>query len=181
MRKYWLVLVFAVVVVVIAFAADPQDVAADALAKAFTSTRLAAHLPPLGRMGRNTFGDKVCQHDFRMPSGNIDLVRYETSDPSQLPEAAQKLAIRPDDGYRKVVRYGIGVCVLATSAGGSPRFSVLIATYESRWESFVRIFWERIESSGENRRLLTCTFKALVCRDEFDGQPMRHELMKPMP
>jgi len=142
MRKYWLVLVFAVVVVVIAFAADPQDVAADALAKAFTSTRLAAHLPPLGRMGRNTFRDKVCQHDFRMPSGNIDLVRYETSDPSQLPEAAQKLAIRPDDGYRKVVRYGIGVCALAASAGGSPRFSILLATYESRWESFVRIFWE---------------------------------------
>ena len=142
MRKYWSVLVFAVVVVVIALAANTQDVAADAVAKAFTSTRLAAHLPPLTRMGRNTFRDKVCQHDFRMPSGNIDLVRYETPDPSQLPEAAQKLAIRPDDGYRKAVRYGVGVCVLATSAGASPKFSVLIATYESRWESFVRIFWE---------------------------------------
>lgn len=92
-------------------------------------------------MGADTFGDKVCQHDFRMPSGNIDLVRYETPDPSKLPEAAQKLAVRPDDGYHKAVRYGIGVCVLAAS-GGSPRFSVLIATYESRWKSFVRIFWE---------------------------------------
>jgi len=142
MRKYWSVLVFAVVAVVIALAANAQDVAADAVAKAFTSIRLAAHLPPFSRMGRNTFGDKVCQHDFRMPSGNIDLVRYETSNPSQLPEAAQKLAIRPDDGYRKAVRYGIGVCALTTSASGSPRFSVLIATYESRWKSFVRIFWE---------------------------------------
>jgi len=145
MRKYWSVLVFAVVAVVavvIALAANAQDVAADAVAKAFTRIRLAAHLPPFSRMGRNTFGDKVCQHDFRMPSGNIDLVRYETSNPSQLPEAAQKLAIRPDDGYRKAVRYGIGVCALTTSASGSPRFSVLIATYESRWKSFVRIFWE---------------------------------------
>ena len=133
---------FAVVAVVIAVAANPQDVAADAVARAFTSTRLAAHLPPFSRMGRNTFGDKVCQHDFRMPSGNIGLVRYETLDPLHLPEAAQKLAIRPDDGYRKAVRYGIGVCALAASAGGSPRFSILLATYESRWESFVRIFWE---------------------------------------
>jgi hypothetical protein len=142
MRKYGSVLIFAVVMVVIALAANPQDVAADAVAKAFESARLAAHLPTLSRMGRNTFGDKVCRHDFRMPSGIIDLVRYETSDPSQLPEAAQKLAVEPDDGYRKPVRYGIGVCVLATSASGSPAFSVLIATYESRWESFVRIFWE---------------------------------------
>jgi hypothetical protein len=142
MRKYWPAVLFALLAAVLTFAANPQDVAADAVAKAFTNTRLAAHLPPLSRMGRNTFGDKVCQHDFRMSSGNIDLVRYETSDPSQLPEAAQKLAIRTDDGYRKPVRYGVGVCVFATTAGGSPRFSVLIATYESRWESFLRIFWE---------------------------------------
>jgi hypothetical protein len=142
MRKYWSVLVFAVVVVGSALAANPPDVAAVAVAKAFTSARLAAHLPPLSRMGRNTFGNKVCHHDFRMPSGNIDLVRYETPDPSQLPEAAQKLAITTGDGYHKAVRYGVGVCVLATSAGDSPRFSVLVATYESRWESFVRIFWE---------------------------------------
>jgi hypothetical protein len=142
MRKHCSVLVFTLVVVIIAFAANSQDVAADAVAKAFASTRLGAHLPPLSRMGRNTFADKVCHHDFRMPSGDIDLVRYETSDPSELPEPAQKLAIRPDDGYRKAVRYGIGVCVLDTAAGGSPKFSVLIATYESRWENFVRIFWE---------------------------------------
>jgi hypothetical protein len=103
-QKYWSVLLFPVVVVVIALAANPQDVAADAVAKTFINTRRAAHLPPLSRMGRNTFGDKVCQRDLRMPSGNIGLVRYETSDPSQLPETAQKLAIRPDDGKRKAVR-----------------------------------------------------------------------------
>jgi hypothetical protein len=141
-QRYCSVLLFLVGVVVIALAANPQDVAADAVAKTFINTRRAAHLPPLSRMGRNTFGDKVCQRDLRMPSGNIGLVRFETSDPSQLPETARKLAIRPDDGKRKAVRYGIGVCLLATAAGDSPRFSVLIATYESRWESFVRIFWE---------------------------------------
>lgn len=135
-------MVFAVAAVAIAFAANPKDAAADAVAKAFTSARLAAHLPPLSRMGGNRFGEKVCQHDFRMPSGNIDLVRYETSNSSQLPETAQKLALRPDNGYRKAVRYGVGVCALTTAAGGSARFSVLIATYESRWQSFVRIFWE---------------------------------------
>jgi len=80
--------------------------------------------------------NKVCQHDFQIPSGNIDLVRSETSDPSLLPGAAQKLAIRPDAGYCKAVRYGIGVCALATSTGSSPRFSVLIATYESRLGKF---------------------------------------------
>lgn len=142
MWRYCSVVAFALVTVAIAFAANPKDVAADAVAKAFTSARLAAHLPPLSRMGRNKFGEKVCQHDFRMPSGNIDLVSYETSDPSQLPETAQKLALRSDDGYRKAVRYGVGICALTTAAGGSARFSVLIATYESRWESFVRIFWE---------------------------------------
>jgi hypothetical protein len=142
MRKCRLVLFFALLAAVAALAANARDVAADTVANVFANTRLAAHLSPLSRMGRNTFEDKVCQHDLRMPSGNIDLVRYETSDLSQLPEAAQKLAVAPDDRYRKAVRYGVGVCVLATPAGGAPRFSVLIATYESRWESFVRIFWE---------------------------------------
>lgn len=140
MRKFWFVLVFAAVVEVIALAANPQDVAADATAKAFTDARLAAHLPPLSRMGRNTFGDKVCKHDLRMPSGEIDLARYETSDPSQLPEAAQRLALwQNSEGSRKAARYGIGVCSIA---GGNPRFAVLIAIYESPWDSFVRIFWE---------------------------------------
>lgn len=142
MRKLWAVVVFVLVAAVIAFAANPQDVTADTVARAFTEARLAAHLTPLSRMGRNTFADRVCHHDFRMSSGNIDLVRYETSDPSQLPESAEKFATERDDGYRRAVRYGIGVCVLDRVAGGGPKFSVLIATYKSRWQSFVRIFWE---------------------------------------
>jgi hypothetical protein len=122
---------------------NPQDVAADVIAKAFTDTRLAAQLPPLSRMGRNIFGDKVCRDDNRMPSAFIDWAKYETSDPLQLPEAAQRLAKwQNGKGSRKAVRYGVGVCSLVTSAGANARFAVVIAIYESRWESFVRIFWE---------------------------------------
>jgi hypothetical protein len=45
----------------------------------------------------------------------ILTAQYQTSDPGHLPEVAQRLAAHPDDGY-----------------------SVHIATYESRWNSFLR-------------------------------------------
>jgi len=124
-------------------AANPQDVTADVIANAFTDAQLAAHLAPLNRMGRNIFGDKVCKDDLRMPSGLIDLAKYETSDPLRLPEAAQRLAMYQNSkGSRRAVRYGVGVCSLLTSAGANATFAVVIAIYESRWDSFVRIFWE---------------------------------------
>jgi hypothetical protein len=143
MRKFWSVLVFAAALESIALAANPQDVVADTVANAFADVRIAAHLPALSRMGRNAFGDKVCKHDLRMPSGLIDLAQYETSNPSQFPEAARRLAIwKNSEGSRKATRYGVGVCTLAALADGNPRFAVVIALYESPWDSFVRIFWE---------------------------------------
>ena len=142
MRRCCFAILCVLFILVAAVGADRQQAAAEAVARAFNNMRGSAHLPPLEQMGRNTFGGKVCAHDLRMPSGNIDLVRYDTSDPASLPDAAQKLALKPDDGYRKALRFGIGVCALPSGPNGSPQFSVLIATYESRWMSFVRIFFE---------------------------------------
>jgi alkanesulfonate monooxygenase SsuD/methylene tetrahydromethanopterin reductase-like flavin-dependent oxidoreductase (luciferase family) len=125
-------------------ASDQEDKAADAadaVAAAFIQARQAAHLSKLERMGRNTFRQRVCEQDMRMPSGWINEVVYQTVDPAQLPESAQQLASRPD-GYKTAARFGIGVCLLTSSPGERPRFSVLIAIYESRWTSFLRIFWE---------------------------------------
>jgi len=40
-------------------------------------------------MGRNTFREKVCRQDMRMPSGRINDVVYETLDPADLSESAK--------------------------------------------------------------------------------------------
>jgi hypothetical protein len=124
------------------FASQQEDRAADSVATAFVQARNTAHLPKLTRMDGNTFRHKVCKHDFRFASGLILTARYQTSSPAQLPETGRQLAIHPDDGYRVTTRYGIGVCAAGQDSSGQIMYSVLIATYESRWNSFLRIFWE---------------------------------------
>jgi hypothetical protein len=121
-------------------ASDQEDTAANAITNAFLQARRSAHLSKLAKMGKNIFRKQVCKHDLRLPSGVIDDVLYETSDPEHLPESAQRLATTPDS-YRIAMRIGIGVCLLSSNSG-QPKYSVLIATYESRWTSFWRIFWE---------------------------------------
>jgi quercetin dioxygenase-like cupin family protein len=76
-----------------------------------------------------------------MPSGLIKHVLYETSDPLDLSDAAEKLASSPDSD-KVSSRFGLGVCSLGPDASGKSRYSVFIATYESKWKSFWRIFWE---------------------------------------
>jgi hypothetical protein len=132
-------LIFLVTLAVVA--SDQEDAAADAVAKAFLQARQAAHLSKLERMGRNTFRKRVCKHDDRMPSGWINEVAYETFDLAELPDSAQRLASSPDS-YKIASRFGIGVCMVSDNSAGRPRYSVLIATYESRLTSFWRIFWE---------------------------------------
>ena len=122
-------------------ATNQEDLAADAVATAFLQARQAAHLPNLERMGRNKFREKVCKHDNRMPSGWINEADYETSDPAELPDSAQRLARWPDTS-KVASRFGIGVCMVSGSSPGRAKYSVWIATYESRWTSFWRIFWE---------------------------------------
>ena len=122
-------------------ATDQEDVAADSVAAVFLQARQAAHLSKLERMGRNTFREKVCKQDMRFASGLIHDVVYQTSDPAHLPDSAQRLAIWPDSG-KTAARFGVGVCLLATNSVGPPKYSILIATYESRWNSYVRIFWD---------------------------------------
>jgi hypothetical protein len=128
-------------IVVPTAASDTDDAAADAVATAFVQVRQAAHLSKLARMGRNTFREKVCKQDMRFPSGWINDVVYETSDPARLPDSALGLATWPDTS-KAAARFGLGVCLLSSSSPGQPKYSVLIATYESRWTSFWRIFWE---------------------------------------
>jgi hypothetical protein len=122
-------------------ASSQEDAAADAVATAFLQARQAAHLSKLERMGRNTFRQKVCSQDMRLPSGWINDVAYETFDPADLPELAKRLARTPPS-YKIASRFGIGVCMVNGVSPGSPKFSVLIALYEPRWTSFRRIFWE---------------------------------------
>jgi hypothetical protein len=114
-----------------------EDVASDIVATAFAQAREAAHLPKLARIGRNTFRQKVCKNDKRFAAGLISTAVYETSDPAQLSEEAKKLAVQR---YAVTVpaRFGVGVCLSDNS--GTPTYSVLIATYESRWNSFWRTF-----------------------------------------
>lgn len=76
-----------------------------------------------------------------MPSGLIDDVQYETSDPARLPDVARQLATSPD-GYKTAARFGVGVCSLGPDSSGKISYSVLIATYESSWTSFWRVFWD---------------------------------------
>jgi hypothetical protein len=92
-------------------------------------------------MGRNTFREKACNQDMRFPSVWINDVVYETADPAHLPESAQRLATWPDS-TKVAARFGLGVYLLSSSSPGQPKYSVLVATYESRWTSFWRIFWE---------------------------------------
>lgn len=122
-------------------ASDQEDTAADSIAAAFLQARQAAHLSKLERMGRNTFREKVCKQDMRFASGLIIDVVYQTSDPAHIPESAQRLATWPDNS-KTAARFGVGVCLLDSSSPGPPKYSILIATYESRWNSFVRFFWD---------------------------------------
>jgi len=133
-------LIFLVALAVVATAADQEDAAADAVATAFAQARQAAHLSKLERMGRNAFREKVCKQDMRFASGLIKIVRYQTSDPAHIPESAQRLAT---ERYASTVvaRFGVGVCALNGNSPGQPQYAVLIATYESRLDSFWRFFW----------------------------------------
>jgi hypothetical protein len=132
----WLVFLLVVPTV----ASDREDAAADAVAAAFNQARQTAHLSKLERMGKNAFREKICRRDMRFASGLINDVVYETSDPAHLPESAFRLAAWPDRG-KAAVRFGVGVC-LVNDSPGPPKYSVLIATYESRWTSFWRVFWD---------------------------------------
>lgn len=127
--------------VLLAVASDQEDAAADAVATAFLKARQTAHLSKLERMRGNTFREKVCKRDTRFPSGLIDDVVYETFARADLPEPARRLAAWPDTS-KIPARFGIGVCAQSTDQLGRPKYSVLIATYESVWTSFLRIFWE---------------------------------------
>jgi hypothetical protein len=121
----------------IVLASDQENAAADAVASAFVKARQEAHLPNLEEMGRNAFRRQVCQRDMHFRPGLIGNVTYQTSDPAHLSEPAQQLATSPDLTKRRAARFGVGVCLI--SDGGSfekPKYSVLVAIYLSRWESF---------------------------------------------
>ena len=132
-------LIFLVVLPMVA--TNQEDAAADAVAAAFVQARQAAYLSKLERMGRNTFREKVCKQDMRFASGLISDVLYQTSDPAHIPESARRLATAPDTS-KTAARFGLGLCSLNNSSVGQPKYSVLIATYESRSASFWRIFWD---------------------------------------
>ena len=138
MKTYWQLLICVTVLISIlsisASASAQEDAAADAVATAFVNARGAAQMPKLERMGKNIFRKKVCKHDMRFSSGLIDTVLYVTLDPAQLPESAQRLAQWPG---QTAARFGVGVCLAGATSGGKPTYSVLIATYESRWNSFL--------------------------------------------
>ena len=137
-------LIFAVMLIGLStptVATDQEDAAADTVAAAFVQARQSAHRSRLERMGRNAFREKVCEKDLRFSSGMIHVVLYQTSDVRSLPESALRLATSPDAG-KTASRFGVGVCSINTDPAGSPQYSVLIATYESRPVSFWRIFWE---------------------------------------
>lgn len=144
MTKLSFCTLFIILLVTPTIASDQEDAAADAVASAFLQARKAANMPKLGRMGRNTFRTKVCQQDLRFPKlsdkGMIEHVAYQTSDPTNIPDSAQKLATKPDN-YRIRSRFALGVCSIK-SGSERPEYSVFIATYESRWTSFWRIFQE---------------------------------------
>jgi hypothetical protein len=142
MKTAPIVVAFVLVASVVVSSSQQEDRAADLVAAAFEQARSAAHLFKLERIGGNKFREKVCKHDLRFASGLILTVQYQTSDPGQLPEAARRLAIHPDDGYRVTARYGIGVCAVGQGSSDQLMYSVLIATYESPWNSFLRSFWE---------------------------------------
>jgi hypothetical protein len=110
-----------------------ETAAADVVASAFMQVRQTAQQPSLERMRRNTFREQACKGDTNFPHGMIRYVVYQTSDPADLPESAQRLATWPDK-YRIVSRFGVGVCLV--SDAGQPKYSIVIAIYRSRWNSF---------------------------------------------
>src|SRR5208282_3798244 len=130
MQELILLILLTVAIVLPAAASEQEDTVADTVAAGFVQARQAAHLSKLKRMGRNTFREKVCKQDMRFPSGFINDVVYQTSDPDHLPEPAQRLATWPDTS-KTATRFGVGVCLIGNSSG-PPTYSVLIATYESR-------------------------------------------------
>lgn len=142
MKTLAIIVAFVLLASVALFASQQEDNAADSVAAAFLQARNAAHLSKLARIGGNTFREKLCKHDLRFASGLILTVQYQTSDPGQLPEAARRMATHPDDRYRVTARYGIGVCAVGQDSSDQTKYSVLIVTYESHWNSFLRIFWE---------------------------------------
>jgi hypothetical protein len=133
---------FVLLASMVVFASQHEDKVADSVAAAFVQARDAAHLSTLKRMDGNIFREKVCKHDLRFASGVILTTQYKTSDPSHLPEVAQQLAVHLDDGYRVTTRFGVGACAVGQESSGKNVYSVLIATYESPWNSFLRFFWE---------------------------------------
>lgn len=121
-------------------AANQENVAGDQVAVAFAQARAAAPLQKISRIGRNAFRKQACG-DRRFASGLILDVTYRTANPSTLPDSARKLAARRD-GYTVTARFGVGVCFVGNDSTGQPEYNVIIATYESRWTSFWRIFWD---------------------------------------
>lgn len=117
---------------------NQENAAADQAASAFLQARDAAYLPKMVRIGRNAFHKQACG-DRRFASGLILDVTYQTTNPGTLPDSARKLAARPDSDTI-AVRFGVGVCLAANDSTGQPEYTVLIATYESRWSSFWHIF-----------------------------------------
>jgi hypothetical protein len=134
-------LILVIVVVLPVAGSNQEDAAADSVAQAFVQARQAAHLPNLARMGRNTFREKICKNDRRFPSGLIDDVTYETSDPANLPSSALRLAASSDAG-NPAARFALGVCMKGSDSSGHPQYSVFIALYNSRWLSFWSILRE---------------------------------------
>lgn len=136
-----IVLVVAIVFLLLPVAASNQeDAATDAVASAFLQAREAAHLSKISRIGKNAFR-KQARGDLHFPTELILDVIYRTTDPSTLPESARQLAVRPDSN-RITARFAVGVCVVQNSPATPPQYSVVIATYESRWTSFWRRFQE---------------------------------------
>jgi hypothetical protein len=135
------VLVALVVLLALPVAASiREDTSADAIASAFLQARDAAQLPKISRMGRNAFRKQACS-DRRFADGLILDVTYKTTDPGTLPEAALKLAARAD-GDKVTARFGVGVCFVGNDSASQPEYNAIIATYESRWNSFWHAFWE---------------------------------------
>lgn len=130
-------LVFAAIAV---SAANQENAAADQVALAFAQARGAAHLPNISRIGQNAFHKQACG-DRRFADGLILDVTYKTTDPGTLPEPARKLAARPDRD-KTTARFGVGACLVGNDSTGQPEYNMIIATYESRWNSFWHAFWE---------------------------------------
>jgi hypothetical protein len=140
-KTAWIAVSLAFAIPLVALASQRDDNAADDVSSAFLEARQAAHLSNLDRIGRNRFRKQMCKHDLRMPAGLITDVHYETTDPAHLPDNARQLATS-SVGDQVVARFGVGVCSVGPDSSGKVTYSVLIATYASRWSSFWRIFWD---------------------------------------